>query len=706
MSTTPDLTGRQIGKYEIRAFIAAGGMAAVYKGVQGRNGREVAIKVLPSALAEDPYYVARFEREAKTSASLDHPHIVPVYDFGTQDDLSYVVMELLTGGTLTERIKLRHNHSQALPAPVEVARLLRQVGGALDYAHRKGVIHRDIKPSNIMFDANGTPYLVDFGIAKLLTTAAESLTETGVPMGTPIYMAPELWNGDTPTPSVDQYAMAVVVYRLLTGEAPFRADTPYGLMQKHRDLEVPSITTLPTDVADRAHAVISKAMAKNASDRYSSLLAFADAFERAVYDFDGKGTDFFTFALPKRRWLEDGTRLSPSEAPSRALSNTPTKPARRRPLALIGLVVIALAVVAAVLLLGNDAGESNDAAANTDTILGRLETEAPTEAATQNSTEDESPTTTDPTESDLAPAATEAITTPIDIAQAAPGVDLQLSYSDDTLVIQNTSGYTLDIRGLSLQIGDDGPRFDGYWFGEQTSSRFRPGYCIVVGLTSTDPSLPSACDSNSKQPLLYNFGNDADSNTFFVWDNALNVSRQFQVRVNNVSFADCATDAGSCAVAIEDSLIVAPSPTPRPVPPPSEEELGGLLLIYTNGAALTIMNTSLNTLDLSGMQLELPDGSDHFDAVYFGEQTRTRFRPSRCIFLSLQDDSETAPDFCAGISPQYYSRLNQSSYVFVWTLEANPEASFNVTLNDEALATCDVALGRCFVPYPSPANTE
>ena len=190
--TLQDLTGQIFGQYELRQLIGVGGMGAVYRGFQANLEREVAIKVLSTAFASETGYVERFYREAKTAAALEHAHIVPVYDYGIQRDISYVVMRLLAGGTLAERVRFCRERERSLPAPGEVGELLRQVASALDYAHSQGVIHRDIKPSNIMFDQQGNAYLVDFGIAKLME-ATSSLTGTGVAMGTPIYMPPEQW---------------------------------------------------------------------------------------------------------------------------------------------------------------------------------------------------------------------------------------------------------------------------------------------------------------------------------------------------------------------------------------------------------------------------------------------------------------------------------------------------------------------------------
>jgi len=147
------LTGQKLGQYELRERIGMGGMGAVYRAYQTGLDREVAVKVLPPSLAMESGYVARFTREAKTSAALEHPHIIPIYDYGTQDSISYIVMRLLTGGTLKDRLEKALQNGDPLPSVESIATLLHQLADALDYAHSRGVIHRDIKPGNVLFDS-------------------------------------------------------------------------------------------------------------------------------------------------------------------------------------------------------------------------------------------------------------------------------------------------------------------------------------------------------------------------------------------------------------------------------------------------------------------------------------------------------------------------------------------------------------------------
>jgi oligopeptide transport system substrate-binding protein len=296
-----DLTGLTLGQYELREKLGAGGMGTVYRAYQANLKRIVAIKVLPADLSQSPGYLERFNREATTAASLEHAHIVPVYDYGTQRNISYVVMRLLTGGSLSARLAQRAGERNPLPSLGETADLLKQLASALDYAHSQGVIHRDIKPGNVMFDNQGDAYLVDFGIAKLLESTSR-LTGTGMTMGTPSYMAPEQWRAEEVGPATDQYALGVMAYELVTGRLPFEAPTPYSLMHKHlNELPTPPHAWRP-DIPEAVTQVLLRAMAKSPDERFPTVTAFAQAFDAAVQGAKGALTG--VFSAPLRRKVE------------------------------------------------------------------------------------------------------------------------------------------------------------------------------------------------------------------------------------------------------------------------------------------------------------------------------------------------------------------------------------------------------------------
>lgn len=275
MSSDP-LLGQVIGNYQIEERLGRGGMATVYRARQRNMQRDVAIKIMSAELTDDPQFVARFEREAQVIASLEHPRILPVHDFGHEGDLFYLVMRLIEGETLYERML------NGPLSPEAAARLIGQIAEALDYAHERGVIHRDLKPNNILLDEYDNVYMMDFGLAKLLAVSSP-LTETGMVLGTPAYMAPEQWRGDPVDARTDVYALGVILYEMVCGQPPFEsADTPFTLMYKHlNDTPVPPRAILPS-LPEGVDAVILRALAKDPAGRYPTAGALARAFAAAL----------------------------------------------------------------------------------------------------------------------------------------------------------------------------------------------------------------------------------------------------------------------------------------------------------------------------------------------------------------------------------------------------------------------------------------
>lgn len=265
------LAGQQFDDYQVIEQIGAGGMSAVYWAHQPELNRDVAVKVLSSQLSSQAGYIERFQNEAKMAASLEHPHIVPIYDFGTFEEMNYVVMRLLTGGTLEKRVMSGDTIHRA-----DAIAMVEAMARALDYAHGRGIIHRDVKLSNIMFDEQGSPYLVDFGIAKA-TESNLNLTSENVVLGTPAYMPPEQWEGDTLLPQTDQYALAVVMFRALTRQAPFEASTPPQIMYKHVNETPPNAHEINRDLSPAVSQVLNRALAKRPQDRYPLVSNFANA---------------------------------------------------------------------------------------------------------------------------------------------------------------------------------------------------------------------------------------------------------------------------------------------------------------------------------------------------------------------------------------------------------------------------------------------
>ncbi|MCL4237983.1 MAG: serine/threonine protein kinase, partial [Anaerolineae bacterium] len=388
--SSEDFTGQTLGQYELRELLGRGGMGTVYRAYQRTLKRAVAVKVLPAALAADADFVARFTREAETAAALEHPHIIPVYDYGVEGGTSYIVMRLLGGGTLADRMAQREKAGAPLPSLGEVTRLLSQLASAFDYAHQQGVIHRDIKPSNIMFDTHGNAFLVDFGIAKLLEHTSV-LTVTGAVLGTPLYMAPEQWRAEQPVPATDQYALGVTVYQLLTGQVPFQAPTPYGLMHKHLHEAPTPPHVLRPHLPQALAASLERALAKSPGERFPSVTAFAQTFERAAAGEGGEDTQFLTRPLEGKRPVLVSTPSpmpAPPAPPPSATFTPPATPGMGRPPGrgrarlVWGAVIALLAALAAVgvIVLGGGGGEATPTVTVAPTQVVAAPSETPTRA--------------------------------------------------------------------------------------------------------------------------------------------------------------------------------------------------------------------------------------------------------------------------------------------------------------------------------------
>jgi len=267
----------RLGPYELHEVIGKGGMATVYRAHQPSMDRDVAIKIISPELAAEPEFAERFEREARIIARLQHPHILPVFDFGREGETIYLVMRLMEGGNLAHELR-----GGALPIKRAID-LTRQIASALDYAHLRGIVHRDLKPTNVLLDNLGNAYLTDFGIAKMLSGGPTTgLTATGAVMGTPTYMAPEQWRAEPIDGRTDIYALGVIVYQMLCGQVPFSAETPHGLMYQHLDMDPPQPHTIKPDLPLTLEPVITKALAKRPEDRYASAGELAVALEEAI----------------------------------------------------------------------------------------------------------------------------------------------------------------------------------------------------------------------------------------------------------------------------------------------------------------------------------------------------------------------------------------------------------------------------------------
>jgi serine/threonine protein kinase len=379
-SNHPDsLIGKSLGQFEILDEIGRGGMATVFRARQKTINRTVAVKVLPRALLHDPGFYERFIREVDVIAHLEHPHILPIYDFGEADGIPYIAMRYLAGGSLAQMIR------RALPPLTWLPRPFWQISQALDHAHQQGIIHRDLKPGNIMLDENGNAYLTDFGIAKVLNS---NLTGSAI-IGTPAYMSPEQANGMPLDARSDIYSLGIVLFELITGREPFEAETPIALVLKHLNEPMPSARALRSGVPIGVENVIFRSTAKDPDMRYPSATDMAADLQDYILNADpaeldddaptimpssGTGQSSRPRYTPPPITPRPATGRAPtSNVPSTAASRSTGQPvsagaaiedrpsgtaapveARRggpRPLLMIGGVVVLLVVVVGALLL-------------------------------------------------------------------------------------------------------------------------------------------------------------------------------------------------------------------------------------------------------------------------------------------------------------------------------------------------------------------
>ena len=266
--------GRKLGRYVLSRKLGAGGMAEVWEAFDEGLHRSVAVKVVRDEIAGEAEYRERFIREARLAAGLEHPRILPIYDFGTEAGITFLVMPLLPGGSLRERITGPMHPEEAIDC-------LASIAAALDHAHARGILHRDVKPSNVLVDASGSLLLADFGLAKSTAVSSE-LTATGMVVGTPAYMAPEQAIGRPVDARADQYALGVLAFELLTGRTPFRSESPFAVLDKHlREAPPPPSTFVPA-LPSSVDAVLARALSKQPQERFATCREMVEALAGAL----------------------------------------------------------------------------------------------------------------------------------------------------------------------------------------------------------------------------------------------------------------------------------------------------------------------------------------------------------------------------------------------------------------------------------------
>jgi len=313
------MTPENIGRYQIKSELGRGGQATVYRAFDPNFMPEVAIKVLPPDLLNDPQFRARFEKEAMLIAQLEHSAIVPLYDYGEHEGQLYIVMRYMAGGSLTERLE-----SGTLSLE-ETTRVISSIAPGLDAAHKRGIIHRDIKPGNILFDQYGQAFLSDFGIARQTEQDITTLTGGNI-IGTPAYMSPEQIQGDKNIDGrSDIYSLGVVIYQMLSGQVPYEADTAIAVLVKHISEPTKDVREVRPSIPKGYAEAVTKAMAKTADERYASASDLAKVLN------DGLKHDQTVLAgkeLPEKQIVADDETVyakppTPDEFPSNTLTATP-----------------------------------------------------------------------------------------------------------------------------------------------------------------------------------------------------------------------------------------------------------------------------------------------------------------------------------------------------------------------------------------------
>ncbi len=301
--------GENVGPYRVMEKLGQGGMATVYKAYHASLDRYVALKVLHPAFLEDENFLARFQREARLVAKLEHPNIVPIYDFAEHDGQPYLVMKFVEGETLKAHL------NRGRLSVDEIWGVVNAVGAGLAYAHKQGILHRDIKPSNVIVATDGQMYLADFGLARIAEMGESTLSGDMI-MGTPQYISPEQAMGVKDLDAgTDIYSFAVMLYEMVVGQVPFSSDTPFSIIHDHIYSPLPLPKTINPAVPDEVERVLLKALAKERKDRYAEIPALVKAFKKA---WDDANVDMaeVTMTAPIRSVMPTAPVTPPATAPA------------------------------------------------------------------------------------------------------------------------------------------------------------------------------------------------------------------------------------------------------------------------------------------------------------------------------------------------------------------------------------------------------
>src|SRR4051794_12555072 len=339
------------GRYEIGPVLGYGGMAEVLRGRDVRLGRDVAVKILRPDLARDPAFQARFRREAQSAAALNHPAIVAVYDTGedTQDGVTtpYIVMEYVEGRTLRDVLQ-----NEGGVMPTRALEIVAGVCPALQSSHAAGIIHRDIKPANVMLTPTGAIKVMDFGIARAVTAAAATMTQTAAVIGTAQYLSPEQARGEVVDARSDIYSTGCLLYELLTGRPPFVGDSPVAVAYQHVREQAPRPSSLDADLPPEIDAIVMKSLAKRVEDRYQSAAAMKEDIDRFLagrpVQAPPLAADSATTFIPAAGAAVADTSATMVVPGGHRADDVEPERRRTAPLVLLGLLLAALVAAAAI----------------------------------------------------------------------------------------------------------------------------------------------------------------------------------------------------------------------------------------------------------------------------------------------------------------------------------------------------------------------
>lgn len=363
----PFKIGEYIGPYQLVAELGQGGMANVYKAYHDSLDRYVAIKVIHLAFSQDEGFLLRFQREARVIAKLDHPNIVPIYDFSQYENRPYIVMKLIEGESLRAKI------NRAPLTDCQILEILEAVGSALSYAHQQNVLHRDIKPGNVLIGQDNHIYLADFGLARLAYDGAISITGDQM-IGTPQYMSPEQGLGKS---GIDQrtdiYSLGIMLYEMVTGRLPFDAETPYTIIHDHIYTPPPPPHTFNKNISPQIETIIDKALAKEPDDRYPDASSLVDQFRSYVNQSSGLKTGTpspISETIPAAPTIISvGPKNKPAgnqmERGKSSSNSAPRKPGKKNGVLILGIMIvvfglITVLIIGAGLYLFSSSGGQND----------------------------------------------------------------------------------------------------------------------------------------------------------------------------------------------------------------------------------------------------------------------------------------------------------------------------------------------------------